>query len=79
MKLKNGELISVKTIGLVVVSFDNNRILCLKDCLFVLNFMRNLVFVRCLPVHDLTLQFNFSVSIRSRSSFIFSSDLMNNL
>ena len=34
-KLGNGELISVKAIGLVALFFENNRTLCLEDCLFV--------------------------------------------
>ena len=59
--------------------FENNRTLCLEDCLFVPDFKRNFVYVGCLAEHSLTLQFNSSVSIRSKSFFICSSDLMNNL
>ena len=69
----------MKAIGLVVLSFDNNRTLCLEDCLFVPDFKRNLVSVGCLVEHGLTVQFNSSVSIRSKTSFICSGDLMNNL
>ena len=36
LKLGNGELIYVKAIRLVVLFFENNRALCLEDCLFVL-------------------------------------------
>ena len=79
MKLSNGELISVKAIGPVVLIFENNRTLCLEDCFFVPNFKRNLVFVSCLVEQGLTVQFNSLVSIRSKSSFICSGDLMNNL
>ena len=79
MKLGNGELIFVKAIGPVVLFFENNRTLCLEYCLFASNFKWNLVYVSCLVEHGLTVQFNFSVSIRSKSSFICSSDLMNNL
>ena len=79
LKLGNGELISVKAIGPVVLFFKNNRTLCLEDCLFVPDFKRNLVSVGCLVEHGLTLQFNSSVSIRSKSFFICSDDLMNNL
>ena len=79
LKFGNEELISMKAIRLVVLLFDNNRTLCLEDCLFVPDFKRNLVYVSCLVEHGLTLQFNSSVSIRSRSSFICSGDLMNNL
>ena len=79
LKLGNGELISVKAIGPVVLFFENNRTLCLEDCLFAPDFKRNLVSVNCLVEHGLTVQFNSSVSIRSKSSFICSSDLMNNL
>ena len=78
MKLGNGELISVKAIGPVVLIFENNKTLCLEDCLFAPNFKRNLVYVSCLVEHGLTVQFNSSVSIRSKSSFICSGDLMNN-
>ena len=35
LKLGNRELISVKAIGPVVLFFENNRTLCLEDCLFV--------------------------------------------
>ena len=38
-----------------------------------------MVSVSCLVEHGLTVQFNSSVSIRSKSSFICSGDLMNNL
>ena len=34
LKLRNRELISVKAIGPVVLFFENNRTLCLEDCLF---------------------------------------------
>ena len=79
LKLGNGELISVKAIGPVVLFFENNRTLCLEDCLFVPDFKRNLVYVSCLVEHGLTLQFNSSVSIRSKSFFICFGDLMNNI
>ena len=78
LKLGNMEPISVKAIGPVVLFFENNRTLCLEDCLFVPNFKRNLVSISCLVEHGLTLQFNSSISI-STSFFICSSDLMNNL
>ena len=58
---------------------ENNRTLCLEDCLFAPDFKRNLVYVSCLVEHRLTLQFNSLVSIRSKSSFICSDDLLNNL
>ena len=73
------ELISVKAIGPVVLFFENNRTLCLEDCLFALDFKRNFVSISCLVEHGLTVQVNSSVSIRSKSSFICSGDLMNNL
>ena len=79
LKLGNGELISVKAIRPVVLFFENNRTLCLEDCLFAPDFKRNLVYISCLVEHGLTVQFNSSVSIRSKSSFICSGDLMNNL
>ena len=41
LKLGNGELISVKAIGPVVLFFENNRTLCLEDCLFAPDFKRN--------------------------------------
>ena len=79
MKLGNGELISVKAIGPVVLFFENNSTLCLEDCLFAPDFKRNLISVSCLVEHGLTVQFNSSVSIRSKSSFICFGDLINNL
>ena len=79
LKLGNGELISVKAIGPVVLFFENNRTLCLEDCLFTPDFKRNLVSVSCLVEHGLIVQFNSSVSIKSISSFICSGDLMNSL
>ena len=45
LKLGNRELISVKAIGPVVLIFENNRTLCLEDCLFASDFKRNLVSV----------------------------------
>ena len=79
LKLGNVELISVKAIGPVVLFLENNRTLCLEDCLFVPDFKRNLVSVSCLVEHGLTLQFNSPVSIRSKSFFICFGDLMNNI
>ena len=79
LKLRNGELISVKAIGPVVLFFENNMTLCLEYCLFVPDLKRNLVYVSYLVEHGLTLQFNSSISIRSKSFFICSDDLMNNL
>ena len=79
LKLENGELISIKAIGPVVLFFENNRTLCLEDCLFFPDFKRNLVSVSCLVEHGLTVQLNSSVSIRSKSFFICSGDLMSNI
>ena len=79
MKLGNEELISIKAIGPVVLIFENNRTLCLEDCLFAPDFKRNLVSVSCLVEHGLTVQFNYLVSIRSKSYFICFDDIMNNL
>ena len=79
LKLENGKLISVKAIGPVLLFLENNRTLYLEDCLFVPDFKRNLVSVNCFVEHGLTLQFNSSISIRSKSFFICSGDLMNNL
>ena len=44
----------MKAIGPVVLFFENNRNLCLKDCLFAPDFKRNLVSVSCLVEHCLT-------------------------
>ena len=79
LKLGNVELISVKAIGPVVLFFENTRTLCLEDCLFAPDFKKNLVSVSCFVEHGLTVQFNSLVSIRSKSSFICSGDLMNNI
>ena len=73
------ELESAEQSGAVVLFFENNRTLCLEDCLFAPDFKRNLVSVSCLVEHGLTVQFNSSISIRSKSLFICSGDLMNNL
>ena len=66
-------------IGLVELSFDNNRTLILEECLLVPDFKRNFVSVSCLIKHGLTVQFNSSVSIRNKYSFICSGILMNGL
>ena len=79
LKLGNEVLISVKAIGPIVLIFENNRTLCLEDCLFATDFKRNLVSINCLVEHGLTIQFNSSVSIRSKSFFICFGDLMNDL
>ena len=47
--------------------------------LLVPDFKRNLVSISCLIKHDLTVQFNSSVSIRNKYSFICSGILMNGL
>ena len=65
-------------VGLVELCF-NNKTLCLSDCLFVLDFKRNLVSVSCLVEHGLTVQFNSSVSIKSNNAFICSGLLINGL
>ena len=55
LKLGNGEPIYVKAIRPIVLFFENNRNLCLEDCLFVQDFKRNLVSISCLVEHGLTL------------------------
>ena len=79
LTLGNGERVFVMAIELVELSFDNNRILILEDCLLVPDFKRNLVYVSCLIKHGLIVQFNSSVSIRNKYSFICSGILMNGL
>ena len=64
-------------IGLVELSFDNNRTLILEDCLSIQDFKRNLVSISYLIKHGLTVQFNSSISIRNKYSFICSSTLLN--
>ena len=66
-------------IGLVELSFDKNRTLILEDCLLVSYFKRNLFFVSCLIKHGLIVQFNSSVSIRNKYSFICYGTLFNAL
>ena len=79
LTLGNGERVSVMAIRLVELSFDNNRTLILEDCLLVSDFKRNLIFVSCLIKHGLAVQFNSSVSIKNKYSFICSGILMNGL
>ena len=79
LKLGTEELVSALAVGQVILSFDNYRTLVLEDCLFIPDFKMNLIFVSCLDKHDLTVQFNSSVSIRSSSSFICSSVKYNGL
>ncbi len=79
LRLGNGEYVSVKAIGQVDLFFNNERTLCLVDCLYVPDFKRNLVSVGCLIKHGLTVQFNSSVIIRSTSSVICSGDLLDGL
>ena len=50
-----------------------------SDCLFVLDFKRNLVSVSCLVEHGLIVHFNSLVSIKSNNTFICSKLLMNGL
>ena len=69
--LRNGS----RTSGVIF----NNKTLCLSDCLFVLDFKRNLVSVSCLVEHGLTVQFNSSVSIKSNNAFICSGLLINGI
>ena len=78
LKLGNGEYVSVMAVGLVELCF-NNKTLCLSDCLFFLDFKRNLVSVSCLVEHGLTVQFNSSVSIKSNNAFICSGLLINGI
>ena len=78
LKLGKGEYVSVMAVGLVELCF-NNKTLCLSDCLFVPDFERNLVSVSCLVEHGLTVQFNSSVSIKSKNAFICSGLLINGL
>ena len=66
-------------IRLVELSFDKNMIFVLIDYFYVLDFKQNLVSISCLIKHGLTVQFNFSISIGSKSSFIWSGTLLNDL
>ena len=77
-KLGNGEYVSTMAVGLVEVCFDNKN-LCSSNCLFVPDFKRNLVYVSCLVEYGLTVQFNYSVSIKGNNTFIGSGLLMNGL
>ena len=65
-------------VGLVELCF-NSKTLRLSNCLFVLDFKRNLVYVSCLVEHGLTMYFNSSVSIKSNNTLIWSILLMNGL
>ena len=38
LRLGNGEHVSVKAVGLVILFFNNSRTLVLEDCLFVPDF-----------------------------------------
>ena len=65
----NGELVSVKAVALVVLSFDNNRTFCLEECMFIrFGLKKKLISVSCLIKHGLIVQFNFSVSIRNNAA-----------
>ena len=66
-------------IGLVELSFDNNRTLILEDYVLVPDFKRNFVSISCLIKYGLTVQFNSSISIRNKYSFICSSTSLNGL
>ena len=61
------------------LSFDNNKTLILEDYLLVPDFKKNLISVSCLIKHGLTVQFNSSVSIRNKYSFICFGILLNGL
>ena len=79
LKLGNGEHVSVKALGQVELFFNNDRTLCLIDCLYVPDFKRNLISVSCLFEQGLTVEFNSFITIRSSTSVICTGDLIDGL
>ena len=79
LRLGNGEHVSVKALGQVELFFNNDRTLCLVDCLYVLDFKRNLISVSCLFEQGLTVEFNSFITIRSSTSVICTGDLIDGL
>ena len=79
LKLGNGEHVSVKALGQVELFFNNDRTLCLVDCLYVPDFKRNLISVSCLFEQGLTVEFNSFITIRSSTSVICTGDLIDGL
>ncbi|KAG8381639.1 hypothetical protein BUALT_Bualt06G0142500 [Buddleja alternifolia] len=61
--------VPVVAIGLVSLYFEN-RVLLLKDCLYVPSIRRNLISVSCLIDDGLTVVFEQSLSIKHNKSFI---------
>ena len=79
LRLGNGEHVSVKALGQVELFFNNDRTLCLVDCLYVPDFKRNLISVSCLFEQGLTVEFNSFITIRSSTSVICTGDLIDGL
>ena len=79
LRLGNGEHVSVKALGQVELFFNNDRTLCLVDCLYVPVFKRNLISVSCLFEQGLTVEFNSFITIRSSTSVICTGDLIDGL
>ena len=76
--MDNNGKVSAVTIGDLKLTFDSNRTLILKDCLYVSNIRRNLVSISSL-VHFGSVYFNDSVVIIHNKHFIYSASLVDNL
>ena len=56
--LGNTSRVAAKTVGEVSLYFGGNKVLILKDCLYVPNIRRNLISVSCLACNGYSALFN---------------------
>ena len=72
MTFASNVTISIVTIGVVVLEFQNNRTLVLPDVLYVPNSRRNLISVSKLINNGFTVSFANEVIIKRSNLFIYS-------
>ena len=77
--MRDATRVALVVVGDVHLSFNNDRSLLLKDCLYAPSIRRNLISVSCLAFYGYSVSFNKLVVIKKNKSFICSGTLVDNI
>jgi hypothetical protein len=78
-RVGNSAKVWTKAVGEMTLCFDLDRILVLKNVLYVLVFKQNLISISKLVDHSYSVSFHSSVTINRKLNFICSGNLYGNL
>ena len=79
LRTGEGNEVLAESVGEVHLYFDDFRFIVLKDCFYIPNFKRNLIFVACLINDGYSVSFNKSITIFKNKSLMCNGWLQNNL